>query len=417
MKNFFSFEPKTKIVSAIDIGTSSVKGLTVMKKSDSDEIEILSKVCLPSSGIRKGIVVEPDELAEKVNAVLARMEAEAERKIKEVFVNIGGGHVFSVSSKASIVVSRADQKISQEDIERVIDSAKAFPLQKNREIIDCFPIQFTVDEEKGIKEPLGMQGRRLEAEVLGIGVFSPYFRNLTEAVINGGAQNTSVICSSLSAAKACLTREQKELGVVVLDIGAGTTDLAIFEEGELMHLAVLPVGSANITNDIAIGLQIDTDAAEKIKQELGKYAANPSKKAKRREKIELPGGAVSFSVKFLLKIVEARVSEIFELAQKEIKKVSSGILPAGVVITGGGANLPNIVELARKKLKLPCRIGVPDLSSGGVLDIKGQKEDPSFSVVWGLVMAGMEDGKHGEVIGFEKGAGETIKKILKVFIP
>jgi cell division protein FtsA len=118
-----------------------------------------------------------------------------------------------------------------------------------------------------------------------------------------------------------------------------------------------------------------------------------------------------------LKIVEARVSEIFELAQKEIKKVSSGILPAGVVITGGGANLPNIVELARKKLKLPCRIGVPDLSSGGVLDIKGQKEDPSFSVVWGLVMAGMEDGKHGEVIGFEKGAGETIKKILKVFIP
>jgi len=366
--------------------------------------------------MRKGIVVKPDDLAEKVNEVLSRMEEETGREIKKILVNIGGGHIFSVSSKASVVVSRADQKISQEDIERVIDAAKVFPLQKNREIIDCFPIQFTVDEEKGIKEPLGMQGRRLEAEVLGIGVFSPYFRNLTEAVINGGAQNPRIICSSLSAARSCLTEEQKELGVVILDIGAGTTDLAIFEEGELMHLAVLPVGSANITNDIAIGLQVDTDTAERIKQQFEKHAGNPLKKAKRREKIELPAGAVSFSLKFLSRIVEARVGEIFELAQKEIKKVSSGILPAGVVITGGGANLPNIVELARRKLKLPCRIGVPELGSALNAENEG-KEDPSFSVAWGLVLTGLEDGKQGEVIRFEKGAAEGVKKILKLFIP
>jgi cell division protein FtsA len=400
---------KTKIVTGLDIGTESIKALILSKSLNSGEVEILCKVKTQNSGMRRGVVVRPEQVTQRIDLVLKQIQAETDRKIDEVYVNISGSHIFSATSKGSIVVSRADQKISREDIFRAIEAAKTFPLPKNKEIIDYFPKQFTVDGESGIKEPLEMKGLKLEAEVLAIGAFSPYFKNLTSSVLEAGLHIGGVFCSAISSAKACLAPQQKELGVVLLDIGAGTTDLSIYEEGDLIHLAVIPIGSGHITNDIAIALRTDISLAEKIKKEFGSCLKSPDKKSKKKEKMEF--SSLTFSSKLLRKVIEARVCEIFDLVQKEIKKVSSGILPSGIVITGGGVNLPNIVELAKKELKLPCRIGNPGFSRE-----EEEPEDPSFSTAFGLALLGLENGSE-KGISLGKGIRDKIKKAFRVFIP
>lgn len=410
---------KNYIITGLDVGTNFIKTLTVLKRSNSEELEVLSKVQLPNSGMRRGVIVKVGKVSQNINKVIKQAQSESRQKIKEVYANIGGSHIFLTSSRGSVVISRADHNISQEDIERVVQAAKTFSLPPNKEIIDFFPKQFMVDGEVGIKEPLEMKGIRLETEVLAIGAFSPYFKNLTEACLNAGVQIADVVCNPIASAEACLAPQQKELGVVLLDIGAGTTDLAIYEEGDLVHLGVIPVGSSHITNDIAIGLRTDTKIAEEIKKEFGRCFRDSAKKNKRKEKIELPSATLTFSSKLLTNIIEARVSEIFDLTQKEIKKVSSGILPAGVVITGGGASLPGIVDLAKKELKLPCRIGIPILKQADLREniTEDSGEEPSFSTAWGLVLSGVGEVSERAFPTMRKGLVNKIKKIFRVFIP
>ncbi|PIR02410.1 MAG: cell division protein FtsA [Candidatus Nealsonbacteria bacterium CG_4_9_14_0_2_um_filter_37_38] len=420
--------PKSHIVTGLDIGTSAIKALTVLKKKGSQDLEVLSKVLKPNSGMRRGVIVKPEEVSRNIASVLDQIRTESGQKIDGVYVNIGGSHIFLTSSRGSVVVSRADQSISREDIERAIQAAKTFSLPPNREIIDFFPKQFIIDKEPGIKEPLGMRGVRLEVEILAMGAFSPYFKNLTTAVLSAGTQILDIICSSISSAKACLTPQQKELGVVLLDIGAGTTDLAIYEEGALIHLAVIPIGSGHITNDIAIGIRTDMATAERIKKEFVHYLKGNILKTKKKEKIGSSLNPLTFSPKLLRKIIEARVCEIFDLVQKEIKKVSSVLLPAGIVITGGGAKLPNIVELAKKELKLPCRIGTPIFhqilagkeDSGFSPEPAEEGEDPVFSTAWGLVLSAIEQIEQEPEKGFpdfRKRVINRIKRTLGVFIP
>jgi len=420
---------RSKIITALDIGTTFIKSLTVLEKPDSQSFEILSRIKIPNFGMRKGVVAKPEEVSQKIVSVLEEAEKETGHRIKDVYVNIGGSHLFLASSKGSVVISRVDRSISQEDIDRSVDTAKVLSLPPNKEVIYFFPKQFIVDGVEGIKEPLGMKGIRLETEILSVCAFSPYFKNLTEACLDADVQISDVICNPIASANACLTPRQKELGAVLLDIGGGTTDFAVYEEGDLIHLGVIPIGSEHVTNDIAIGLRTDTKIAEEIKKEFGR--CNPSrinkpkegssKKSRKRGKIEVPLASLSFSEKFLTKIIEARVSEIFNLVQKEIKKVSSGILPAGVIITGGSAKLPNIVDLAKKELKLPCRIGLPIVKQGEIEESEflGENEkDPSFSTAWGLILSGMSDDEsEGRFSLLEKGIMGRIKKIIKTFIP
>ena len=315
-----------------------------------------------------------------------------------------------------MIVYRADQKISKEDVSRVIQAAESIPLASNKEILEVFPKDFMVDGAP-IKEPLDMHGLRLEVDILALGGFSPYLKNLTTAVLNAGFQVADTVPSILASAQAVLTSSQKELGVCLLDIGGGTTDLAVYEEGDLVHTAVFPIGSERITHDLAVGLKTDVEIAEKIKQEFGSCLSKGSNK---KEKIEIPRESgnseiLTFPNKMLVKIIEARVSEIFHLAEKELKTLSlKGLLPAGVVLTGGGAKLPKIVELAKKELKLPVRIGVPQI-------LEGQERDPSFSTCFGLVLLAQEggilDGAASGHPGPKQGVGGIMKKVLKIFIP
>jgi len=398
---------KSSIITGLDIGSSEIKVLVVAQKDDSLEIEVMSQVKLPSFGVRRGVIIDPDKVSNIIQSLFDKIKVEIGQQINSVYVNINGSHLFSVSSRGMVAVSRADQKISETDIDRVLQSAQTISLSSNKEILEVFPKEYIVDGEEGIKEPIGMQGGRLETEVLILGGFSPYKKNLTQTILNAELQILDVIPSSIASASAVLLPRQKELGVAVLDIGAGTSELAVFKEENLIHLAVFPIGSANITDDIAIGLQTDINTAETIKIEHGNCFLKGSSK---KEKIETEQGVLIFSQKMLSKIIEARVSDIFEQTQEELKKISKqGLLPAGLVLTGGGAKLAGIVELAKKKLKLPCRIGKP-LSFSGL-------NDPSYAAVCGLVLQGFDLENERIEQGIWTIIIAKLKKIFKIFIP
>ena len=401
---------KSNVVTGFDIGTGFIKALVVQKVGR--ELEILAQTRVPSFGIRKGVVVDIEETSRNIQSLLSEIRKTYNQRIDSVFVNIEGSHLYTTPSDGVISVSRADKKISEEDIARVLKSTQAIGLPLNQEILDTFPLEFIIDDQKGIKEPLGLTGIRLEAKVLLLCAFSQYLKNLTQAVLNTKLQINDVIPSPIVAARAVLTPQQKELGVALVDIGAATTGLAVFEEGDLIHFAVFPIGSANITNDIAIGLRTEISTAEKIKRQFGSCFLGKTKKEKNPQgKTEIfdKSSPAVFSQKMLVDIIEARVSEIFDLIQKELKKISrQELLPGGIVLTGGGAKLSKIAELAKQELKLPCKIGIPQ----GII---GLEEDTSLSVATGLVLEGVDFGDD------EKGAleriGSRLKRIFRTFTP
>jgi len=404
---------KQKIITGLDIGTFSIKALAAVQNPESEDLEILGKVEVPSSGgVRRGVIVNVDKTSKDISQCLMQLQQDINHKIENVYVNISGSHIFCTPSHGTVVVSRADQKISKEDVERVIQAARAFSLPFNKEILEVFPQGFIVDGQGKIKDPLDMQGLRLESQVLALCGFAPFMKNLTAAVLNSGFQISDVTLSSLASSRVVLTSQQKELGVCLLDIGAGTTDLVVYEEGDLVHAAVFPIGSERITNDLAVGFKTDVDIAEQIKKQFGTCIRKGGSK---KEKIDISESGspevLTFSHKMLIGIIEARVSQIFDLAQKELKKLSlQGPLPAGVVLTGGAVKLPRIVELAKKEMKLPVRIGVPQWHN--------LEKDPSLSTVCGLVSASVEseEGKWSpDAIKKQGIAG--FKKILKAFLP
>lgn len=407
------------IITGLDIGTSQIRVLVAAKKPDSENLEILSRAEIPSFGIRRGVVIDVDEVSQRIHDGLRGLQEEIGRKIEDVYVNVGGSHIFATPSHGGVVVSRADQKISEEDKNRVLQAAESsFPLPLNKEILDISPREFIVDSQKQIKDPVGMQGLRLEVDVLTLCAFSPYIKNLTTAVLNAGFQISHVMPSAMASARAVLTPQQKELGVCLLDIGAGTTDMAIYEEGDLAHLAVFPVGSERITNDLAVGFKTDIEIAEQIKKEFGTCVLKGSGAGK-KERIDLAGKLgngepLVFSRKILAKIIEARVSEIFNLVQQEIRKFSpkGALLPAGIVLTGGGVKLPKIVEIAKKELKLPSRIGLPR-------GIDGLDSDPSWSAAAGLVLSGYDLERNSGLAPIMGGRGVLagFKKIFNIFNP
>jgi cell division protein FtsA len=399
---------KSQIIAGLDIGSHSLKMVVAQKKEENGGVEILGVAQEPSSGVRRGAVVNGEELALRVLSLKQRVENLTAKKISHAVVNIGGSHITSTASHGIVAVSRADHQISPEDVERVLAAAQTFSLPSNKEILEAFPQQFSVDGEQGVKEPVGMKGVRLEADVIAICAFSPYLKNLTEAVLSCDVEIEDIVPSPLACSFSALVNQQKELGVALLDVGAQTTNLAVFEEGDLVHLAVFPVGSESITNDIAIGLRTEHDLAERIKKEFGTLGAS---RGKRQEKIDNPDGSLfAFSPKLLFHIVEARTKEIFQFVQKELKKIErTGKLPSGIVLAGGGAKLPRLDEFAKKELKLPSRLG----TAQGVSTFE---TDPVFLGAMGLCMKGLEGFSERTPLE-ESEILRKFKKFFKVFIP
>jgi cell division protein FtsA len=407
---------KPSILTSIDIGTHSVKILMGKKEHNKKNFEILAMVKTRSMGVRRGEVIKVNKIAPIIESSIVEIEKQSGIRIRDHVYSINGSHLSVVNSQGLVSVSRADQKISQEDIDRVIRQAESVNLSSNREALELFVKEFIIDGAQDIKEPLGLHGRRLELKALLTCVFSPVKENLFKAFSSAGldVDEKNIVPCPIASAEICLSYEQKELGVALVDIGAETTGLAVFEDGNLIHCHVVPLGSANITNDIALGLRTEIETAERIKKEFGSLSSKNKKKntKTKNEKIRIPEKSLVCSKKVLENIIEARVSEIFSHIQKELKKISKQeILPAGVVLTGGGSLLPGIKEYSKQALKLPCRTYIPK-------NIPGLPEDPAFSTALGLLSYAWKEEKN-----IENGSGvfskmsESIKKIIKLLLP
>lgn len=375
---------RKNIITAFDVGSSTVKGLVVQKRSEQDKLGVLTHFSFPSEGLRRGIVVDVEACSRSIEKAALKLKTVAKPyKLDDVFVNINGSHVGSKETYGAVAISRADQRVSQEDIDRVIEEAKNINLPINQEPLDIFPREFIVDGEAGLTDIEGIKGIKLEVKGLAVSAFSLYVKKLTDAVVGADLNVGDVFVSPIAAARAVLSPRQKELGVAMVDIGAETIGIAVFEEKRLIHLAVLPVGSANITRDIAVALQTDVDIAEEIKKKFGSYIF---KNKRKKEKIKITEEEIfEFDSQRMVKAGKARVSEILKLVGKELKKINKQeALPAGIVLTGGGSNLSGLSDFCKTQLRLPVKKGV-------CKDFVGLEDDSSLSVVSGLALLGSDD--------------------------
>ena len=367
----------------LDIGTSTVRCVVgMLDPNGGNKPSLIGHGSAPNLGMRKGVVVHVDDVAEAIVQAVTEAERISGFHISRATVNVNGSHVTGINSKGVIAISTANREIQAEDRYRVEEAATVMQLPPNREIVQFFAKSYSVDGQQNIKDPVGMHGVRLEVDAHIVTVATPNIRNLDMALEKAEILPTHHTVSGLAASEAVLNRQQKEAGTVLLDIGAGTTNLIVVEDGEVQHVAVLPIGGMHITNDLAIGLKIDLDVAEQVKIQ----HANLGKAVKATATVSVNNVTHTFPAEEVLLITEARVDELLEYADKELQKIRrSRKLPGGVVITGGTAKLPGLADFAKEKLQLPARIGkLQDVS--GLVDTV---EDSGFATVVGLMLLDM----------------------------
>ncbi len=350
------------IFTALDIGTSTIQTVVAEKLRGETNLRILGIGIAPSAGVRRGVVVDLEDVTTSIRRSVQEAERSSGLNLKSVCVTVGGSHISVGSSKGVVAVSRADGEISPEDVRRAVAAAETFVTRNpNKSILHMIPRDFKVDNEAGVKDPVGMHGVRLEVDTLIIECSAPFLKNLFKCVEGAGLSVQDYVFAPLAASYSVLTKRQRELGVMLLDIGAGVASYIVFEEGVPMHAGVVPIGGNLITNDVAIGFRTHVDVAERIKLTYGSCLPDELPK---RENIKLaefiPEDASIFSRRELAEIIEARMRDIFELLQKELKKIErKQLLPAGVILIGGSSSLPGLVDLTRKEMALPVEIGFP----------------------------------------------------------
>ncbi len=392
---------RTKVVAGIDIGSAKITAVIASYSPEKEAINVTGVSTVKSRGLRKSQIIDIEEAVEAITESVEAAERMAGFALSSAFVSIGGTNIESINSKGMVAVAEPEVEISQEDVKRVLESARAISLPSSREILHVIPRNFIVDSQGGIKDPIGMTGVRLEAETHIISGAATAARNLTKCVNEIGIDVEGLVFTGLAASEAVLSETEKELGVCLVDIGGGTTDICVFQEGSLAHSSVLPVGANNVTNDLAIGLRVSLESAEKIKRFLGKEEKRPtlpSNKLVEKEKdeidlspLKLSEGIKSVSKKTVVEgIIRPRLNEIFAMVGEELKKSGyGGTTPAGIVITGGGAETAGVVNSCKRILSMPTRLGVPKGVSGLIDEI----ETSAFAVSVGLVLYGA---KHGE---------------------
>lgn len=368
----------------LDIGTSSVRCVVGMfDPNGSNMPSIIGHGQAPNQGMRRGAVVHVDDVAEAIVHAVTEAERISGMSIKHATVNVNGSHVGGLNSEGVIAISAANREITAEDRMRVEEAATIVSLPPNREIVQFFAKNYSLDGQRNIKDPVGMHGVRLEVDAHIVTAASPNLRNLDMALEKAEITPTHHTVSGLAAAEAVLTRQQREAGTALIDIGAGTTNLIVFEDGEVQHVAILPLGGQHITNDLAIGLKTDIDVAEQVKIEHADLHREPRKT---NAMVKVNNKAHNFKFEEIVMVVEARVEELLEYVDKELHKIKrSRKLPGGIVLTGGTSKLPGIDEFARDKLQLPARIGKLQ-NVGGLVDTV---EDQSFTTVVGLMLLDM----------------------------
>lgn len=379
-----------EIIAGLDIGTTKI-GVIIGEVDAHNSANIIGVGIHPSDGLRRGVVVNLDKTVRSIEKAVEAAELMAGTNIDSVYAGIAGDHIRSLNSRGVVAVGRSDNEITHEDMRRAFDAAKAIALPMDREIIHVIPQEYIVDEQSGIREPLGMSGVRLEVDAHIVTGAITSAQNIYKAVQRTGLKVRDLVLEPLASSYAVLNDDERELGVALLDIGGGTSDIALFYEGTIRHTSVIGLGGKNITNDIALGLRTPIEQAESIKID---YGSAFQQGISEDEIIEVPGVGgresrqVSRSV--LASIIQPRVEEIFYLVLREMKRSDYfDLLTCGLVITGGTAMLDGIVELAEQVFDMPVKIGYP-IGFGG---LKDAVKNPSFATGVGLIQYGI---KHRE---------------------
>ncbi len=371
-----------EILVGLDIGTTKI--CAIVGELTDEGIDIIGIGSHPSKGLRKGVVVNIETTVNSIQRAIDEAEAMAGTEITHVYTGIAGGHVKSFGGRG--VVALKDREVREADVARVIEQAKTVNIPVDREVIHVLPQEFIVDDQGGIREPLGMTGARLEAKVHIVTGAVASAQNIIKCANRAGLNVSDIVLQPLASSEAVLTEEEKELGVCLVDIGGGTTDIAIFQNGAIVHTAVIALGGHNLTNDIAVGLRTPIDHAERLKQ---KFGCSLTAMVDKADMIEVPsvGGRDPrvMGRQILSEILEPRVEEIFQLVHHEVERNGfSELLTSGVVITGGSTLLPGMTELAEEIMGVPVRRGVPR-GIGGLVDVV---KSPVYATGVGLVVYG-----------------------------
>ncbi len=377
------------LITGLDIGSHAVRvavGQALETSDGKQQLHIIGAIEVPSEGVNKGTITSLEDTVSSISKALEKTERMTGMPVGSAWVGISGTHIIAQESKGVVGVARSDGEIREEDVDRAIDAARTVATPTNYEILHVIPKSFTVDGQRGIKDPVGMNGIRLEVDAVIIQGLGSQIKNLTKSVYRTGIDIDDLVFSVLATAEAVVTSRQKELGVCVINVGATMTSLVVFEEGDVLHTAVLPIGADHVTSDVAIGLRTSLDVAEAVKLAVG--TALPDSVG-RKDEIQLSeyGAPEEESVqrRYIAEIIEARVEEIFDKVDEELARCDrSGMLPSGVVLTGGGAKLQGMLDMAKKRLRLPASLGTPI----GISTVIDRAKDPTFATAIGLVAWG-----------------------------
>jgi cell division protein FtsA len=404
--------PKNSYIVGFDIGTRKVVAI-IGEVTEERKIEIIGIGTADSHGLRKGVVVDLEATTAAIKKAQEEAELMAGVEIDSAFFGISGPYIKSFNSRGVVAVSGKNREISREDVRRVVDQSKAIPIPPDREIIHIIPQEFIVDDQDGIKDPVGMSGIKLEVNVHIVTDALTSLQNLKRCVERAGIRVEEVVLNQIATAQAILTQDERELGVGQIDIGAGTTEVAIYERGSLWYTSTIPIGGDNFTNDIAVGLRTPIPEAERIKKKFGCVAGPP---AEEQETIEVPSVGKGrkprvLSRQLLSDIIQPRAEEIFRLVDSDIKRMGyDKSLNSGIVLTGGTALLEGLEEVAEEIFDLPVRRGDP----GGVGGLVDRVSTPDFSTAVGLILHGFHIWQdHGLAKDRKKGAFSRFKDWFK----
>ncbi len=384
------------VLVGIDVGTTKVCAL-IGEVSRDGRLTIMGHGTVPASGLKKGVVVNIDQTVRSIADAVERAERLSGWKIDRAFVGVGGQHVESLNSTGQVAVTAHHREVTREDVNRAIEVARAVSIPSNREVLHVERRGFIVDGQEGVKDPLGMSALRLEVETHIVTASATAVQNLSKCVAQAGVKIDELVANSLASADAVLTDTEKELGVAVADIGAGTIDLALFTDGSPFHTAVLPIGGNNVTNDVAIGLKTSLPVAEELKVRHGTCALS-SVPEDEQISVAVLGDDAGRTVSRVevCQIIEARMRETFELLRNEMRG-APGMLPAGIILTGGASQLAGVADLGREVLGMPVRIAGPS-GIGGLVDTL---LTPAYASSVGLLQWGASTLSAGEPLRYE----------------
>ncbi|MFT7133145.1 MAG: cell division protein FtsA [Cyclobacteriaceae bacterium] len=400
-----------RMIVGLDIGTSKVVSI-VGEVSPEGNVEIIGIGSHPSRGLKKGVVVNIESTVQSIQRSVEEAELMAGCQIHSVYAGIAGSHIRSLNSHG--IVAIRDREVFQPDIDRVIDAAQAVAIPADQKILHILPQEYVIDTQEGVKEPLGMSGVRLEAKVHLVTCAINAAQNIEKCIRKCGLEVEDIILEQLASGLSVLTEDEKELGVCLVDIGGGTTDIAVFTDGAIRHTAVIPIAGDQVTNDIAMALRTPTQNAEEIKI---KYACALASLAGENETIKVPGvgdrGDRDLSRQALTEVVEPRYDELFTLVQAELRRSGfEDLVAAGVVLTGGSSKMEGVVELAEEIFHMPVRIGKPQ----GVTGLTDIVRNPIYSTAVGLLLYGAKHQGKGKAVPIPSSVNGIMARIKNWFM-